>query len=95
MFFLSDFSPVLQSSVSGLLESKPDDREGLTVPKVRLGWLASSLNRLPVNNSLILQPKFHIPYNKYFTIKDIALCKKKLVSHPYPVIMHMLTRPWN
>ena len=66
MFFLSDFSPVLQSSVSGLLESKPEDREGLTVPKVRLGWLASSLNRLPVNNSLILQPKFHIPYNKYF-----------------------------
>ena len=54
MFFLSDFSPVLQSSVSGLLESKPEDREGLTVPKVRLGWLASSLNRLPVNNSLIL-----------------------------------------
>lgn len=37
MFFLSDFSAALQSSVSGLSDRRPVEREGLTVPKVRLG----------------------------------------------------------
>ena len=37
MFFLSDFSEVLLSSPSDLLESKPVERDGLTVLRVRLG----------------------------------------------------------